>query len=117
MIDDTLVIYSLGNFISAQKEMFKLIGLMVSLDVVVRRADNGASVGFENVAGTLLYNPRRSVLGRYVVVPFDMMTTEILKDFDKVHKKFAAYVRTDDTIVIRPPASMPSKAPAGQKKK
>lgn len=117
MIDDTLVIYSLGNFISAQKEMFKLIGLMVSLDVVVRRADDGASVGFENVAGTLLYNPRRSVLGRYVVVPFDMMTTEILKDFDKVHKKFAAYVRTDDTIVIRPPASMPSKAPPGQKKK
>ncbi len=117
MIDDTLVIYSLGNFISAQKEMFKLIGLMVSLDVVVRRADDGASVGFENVAGTLLYNPRRSVLGRYVVVPFDMMTTEILKDFDKVHKKFAAYVRTDDTIVIRPPASMPPKAPAGQKKK
>ena len=33
MVGDTLVIYSLGNFLSAQKELFKLVGLLVSLDV------------------------------------------------------------------------------------
>ncbi|MDI9369323.1 MAG: CapA family protein [Synergistota bacterium] len=115
MVDETLVIYSLGNFISAQNEMYKLIGLMVSLDVVRRGEGDEATVGFENVIGTLLYNPRRSVLGRYVVVPFDLLTTEILKDFDKVHKKYAAYVKVDDTIEIRPPAKVPPKAPAKKK--
>lgn len=115
MVEETLVIYSLGNFISAQNEMFKLIGLMVSLDVVKRGEGDDASIHFENVVGTLLYNPRRSVLGRYVVVPFDLLTTEILNDFDKVHKKYSAYVKVDDTIEIRPPAKKASKAPAKKK--
>ena len=117
MVKDTLVIYSLGNFISAQKELFKLIGLMVSLDVVKREHGKEKTISFENVTGTLLYNPRRSPLGRYVVVPFDQMKVDFLKDFDKVHKKYAAYVKTDSTISIRPPAKMPPKSPAKPKKK
>ena len=67
MVKDTLVIYSLGNFISSQKELFKLIGLMVSLDVVKKERGKEKTISFENVTGTLLYNPRRSPLGRYVV--------------------------------------------------
>ena len=38
MAGDTLVIYPLGSFLSARKELFKLVGLLVSLDVV--RADS-----------------------------------------------------------------------------
>ncbi|MEA4883732.1 MAG: hypothetical protein VB144_08785 [Clostridia bacterium] len=56
------------------------------------------------VTGTLLYNPRRSPLGRYVVVPFDMMAEAILKDFTEVHSRFAAYVKKDDIIAIMAPA-------------
>ena len=104
MIGDTLVIYSLGNFLSAQKELFKLIGLLVSLDVVKAETPEGARITLENVKGTLLYNPRRSPLGRYVVVPFDMMTEAILEGFTEVHSKFAARVKTDDTITIMAPA-------------
>ncbi len=116
MVKDTLVIYSLGNFISAQKELFKLIGLMVSLDVVKKERGKEKTISFENVTGTLLYNPRRSPLGRYVVVPFDLMKPDILKDFDKVHNKYAAYVKVDETISIRPPARMPPKPPAKRRK-
>jgi poly-gamma-glutamate synthesis protein (capsule biosynthesis protein) len=104
MVGDTLVIYSLGNFLSAQKELFKLVGLLVSLDVVKTETPLGAKITLENVAGTLLYNPRRSPLGRYVVVPFDMMTEEILKDYITVHGRFSAYVKKDDTIDITLPA-------------
>jgi poly-gamma-glutamate synthesis protein (capsule biosynthesis protein) len=104
MVGDTLVIYSLGNFLSAQKELFKLIGLLVSLDVVKTETPLGAKISLENVTGTLLHNPRSSPLGRYVVVPFDMMTEAILKDFARVHSRFSAYVKKDDTIAIEPPA-------------
>jgi len=104
MVSDTLVIYSLGNLLSAQKELFKLVGLLVSLDVVKTETPHGVKISLENVTGTLLYNPHRSPLGRYVVVPFDMMTEEILKDYAKVHSRFSAYVKKDDTIDITPPA-------------
>jgi hypothetical protein len=104
MVGDTLVIYSLGNFLSAQKELFKLVGLLVSLDVVKTETPEGAKIDLENVTGTLLYNPRRSPLGRYVVVPFDTMTEAILKDFARVHSRFSAYVKKDATIAIEPPA-------------
>ena len=117
MVKDTLVIYSLGNFISSQKELFKLIGLMVSLDVVKKERGKEKTISFENVTGTLLYNPRRSPLGRYVVVPFDLMKPDILKTFDKVYKKYAAYVKVDETISIRPPAKMSPKPPAKRRKK
>jgi poly-gamma-glutamate synthesis protein (capsule biosynthesis protein) len=106
MVGDTLVIYSLGNFLSAQKELFKLVGLLVSLDVVKTETPHGVKISLENVTGTLLYNPRRSPLGRYVVVPFDMMTEEILKDYVTVHGRFAAYVKKDDAIDITPPAQV-----------
>jgi len=106
MVGDTLVIYSLGNFLSAQKELFKLVGLLVSLDVVKTETPHGVKISLENVTGTLLYNPRRSPLGRYVVVPFDMMTEEILKDYITVHGRFSAYVKKDDTIDITPPAQV-----------
>lgn len=114
MVDDTLVIYSLGNFISAQNELYKLIGLMVSLDVVKMEKDGRAKITFENVTGTLTYNPRRSLLGRYVVVPFDMMTEAVLKNYPAVYKKYAAIVRGDGKeewqIAMRPAAPLPRKA-------
>jgi poly-gamma-glutamate synthesis protein (capsule biosynthesis protein) len=106
MVGDTLVIYSLGNFLSAQKELFKLVGLLVSLDVVKTETPHGVKISLENVTGTLLYNPRRSPLGRYVVVPFDMMTEAILKDYTTVHSRFAAYVKKDDAITIEGPAQV-----------
>ena len=113
MVGETLVIYSLGNFLSAQKELYKLIGLLVSLDVVKLEDGDRTGIYFENVTGTLLYNPRRSVLGRYVVVPFDRMTAEILPDFPAVYKKYSAIVAPDKTIAMRPAAKAPpKKAPA-----
>jgi hypothetical protein len=45
------------------------------------------------------------------------MKPDILKDFDKVHKKYAAYVKLDETLSIRPPAKMPPKPPAKRRKK
>jgi len=112
MVKDTLVIYSLGNFISAQKELYKLIGLMVSLDVVKREKDGRIDIAFENVTGMLTYNPRNSVLGRYVIVPFDMMTEAVLKNYPEVYKKYAAVVKGKGEwqIAMRPAAPLPRKA-------
>ncbi|MDK2958693.1 MAG: hypothetical protein PWP47_737 [Synergistaceae bacterium] len=118
MVKNTLVVYSLGNFLSAQKDLHKLVGLLVSLDVVRTEMRGETRISFENVTGTLLYNPRRSLLGRYVVVPFDMLREDILKDFTAVYKKYAAIVAGGDSVIsMRAPAKAPppKERPAAKK--
>ena len=118
MVKSTLVVYSLGNFLSAQKELHKLVGLLVSLDVVKTEIRGETRISFENVTGTLLYNPRRSPLGRYVVVPFDMLRADILKEFPAVYKKYAAIVTGGGRVVsLRAPASPPPAKPRSSGKK
>ena len=118
MVKSTLVVYSLGNFLSSQKELHKLVGLLVSLDVVNTEMRGETRISFENVTGTLLYNPRRSPLGRYVVVPFDMLREDILKNFSAVYKKYAAIVTGGGRVVsLRAPASPPPAKPRSSGKK
>lgn len=118
MVKSTLVVYSLGNFLSAQKELHKLVGLLVSLDVVKTEIRGETRISFENVTGTLLYNPRRSPLGRYVVVPFDMLRADILKEFPAVYKKYAAIVTGGGRVIsMRAPASLPPAKPRSPGKK
>jgi len=119
MVGNTLVIYSLGNFLSGQDRLERQIGLLVSLDVVKTEMRGETRVSFENVTGTLLYNPRNSPFGRHAVIPFDMLKGTILKGFPTVHKKYAAYVKKSPLITMRAPASEPvrKKAPPARKRR
>lgn len=111
MEGDTLVIYSLGNFISAQNGVERNVGLLVSLDVVRREREGQSALSFENITGTLLYNPSRSSFGRYVVVPFDQMTELILPKYHDVFARYAARVKVDGTIAMRAPSGVRKPAP------
>lgn len=117
MVESTLVIYSLGNFLSGQDRLERQIGLLVSLDVVKTEMRGETRISFENVTATLLYNPRSSPFGRHVVIPFDMLKGAILKDFPAVHKKYASYVKKSPLVTMRAPASEPvrKKAPTAKK--
>ena len=75
-VGDTLVIYSLGNFISGQSPLGldKIIGLMVGMDIVVYED----KVTFENVDYKLLYTYCTSGYRNYKVIPFENLTDDIL---------------------------------------
>ena len=62
-IGDTLVIYSLGNFISAQIGIDRLVGAMVSYDIV-KKEDN--TIKIENVKANLIYTYYNSFRNYYV---------------------------------------------------
>ena len=121
MVKDTLVIFSLGNFISAQKGLPRLVGLLVSLDVAVTSMRGEKRVSFENVTATLLYNPSRSPHGRYAVIPFDCLTEKILPDCTSVYGQFAARIKGKGKapLAFRAPASPPEKkkSPPQEKKR
>ena len=82
-----MVIYSLGNFVSAQKVLGleKIIGLLVGLDIVV---DPDSTVHFENIDRELIYTYCTSNHKDFKVIPFSELTDSILKNHDKIEKQY-----------------------------
>lgn len=94
-VGDTLVIYSLGNFISAQHPLglAKTIGLLVGMDIVV---SNEGKVTFENLDYKLLYTYCTSNYKNFKVIPFEELTDEILNNHDKIEAEYMAIVKGDN---------------------
>ncbi len=88
-VNDTLVIYSLGNFISAQKVLGleKIIGLLVGLEIVV---EPDSTVHFENINKELLYTYYNNYNKDFKVIPFSELTDSILKDYEKINQQYRA---------------------------
>ena len=92
-INDTLVIYSLGNFLSGQRPMGidKMIGLMVGMDIVVK--DN--KVTFENVNKSLLYTYCTTSDTNYKVYPFKNLDDSILNGYKDLETKYMDIVNSE----------------------
>ena len=89
-VGDTLVIYSLGNFISGQSPLGldKIIGLMVGMDIVVY----DDKVTFENVDYKLLYTYCTSGYRNYKVIPFENLTDDILYNHAGIEAEYMKIV-------------------------
>lgn len=92
-IGDTLVIYSLGNFISAQIGIDRLVGAMVSYDIV-KKEDN--SIKIENVKANLIYTYYNN-FRNYYVYPFTELNTNILYNYVALHEKYSNILKMYDT--------------------
>lgn len=93
-VNDTLVIYSLGNFISAQKVLGleKIIGLLVGVEIAV---DDNSNVTFENLNYELLYTYYGSNLKNFKIYPFSKLTNSILKNHDKIEQEYLKIVESE----------------------
>lgn len=83
-IDDTLVIYSLGNFLSGQIGLNKQIGMLASLEVHKVVEGDKVEVTIENVRGDLIYTHYNYYNGRYsnyYVYPFNELNDSILPGY------------------------------------
>ncbi len=89
-INDTLVIYSLGNFISAQRVLGqeKVIGLLVGTDIIVK--DN--KVTFDKTNFELLYTYYTSANTKFKVIPFSKLNNNILKNYKNINVKYRKIV-------------------------
>ena len=110
-IGNTLVIYSLGNFISAQStnnDYNTMVELMTSVDVVKTTEKGKSSIKLLNLNNELLYNYYRKGGGRWYdfkVVPFSQMNTDYNSDYKRLYDKYGAVVKMYDE-------NMPLKAAA-----
>lgn len=103
-IDDTLVIYSLGNFISAQSNdsnYNKKVGLMTMIDIVKTTSNEGTKITLENLNNELLYTSYSN--GTYKVVPFSKMDESYNKNYKNLYTKYSNVVKMyDNTIKVNP---------------
>ena len=92
-VGDTLVIYSLGNFLSGQRPMGidKTIGLMVGMDIVVK----DKKVTFENVDKSLLYTYSTTSDTKYKVYPFKNLDDSILSGYKDLEEKYMGIVNSE----------------------
>ena len=101
-IGDTLVIYSLGNFLSAQVGINKLTGLMVSVNV--NKNDTTGEVTIDDVEVELLhtyYGKDSSKKRNFKVYPYTMLNDSILPDHEKYYNEYMSIVTGDKDWIKR----------------
>ena len=107
-IDDTLVMYSLGNFISNQygtDDYNKLVGFMATLDITKTVTPDGdVTIDIDNLGGELIFtkyngNPITTANhDGHVVIPFSIMTDDTyLSDYERIYGKYTGILESMGT--------------------
>ena len=109
IIDDTVVYYSLGNFISNQGDIVNkygmkvIIGMLGTLNITKTVEDGKATITIDNVGADLLYTYDKNNKN-YQVVPFSMMhDNTYLNNYEETYNKFKDIATNmNETIIIAP---------------
>ena len=115
-IDDTVVFYSFGNFISnqmgAEQALVRkvgVIGMFATLEIVktVDTINNTETIEIKNIGADLNYTYRfyNSNIKKndYLVIPFSKMEEKYLSNYESVYEEFSNILKKyDDTINIVP---------------
>lgn len=107
-IDDTLVIYSLGNFISAQStnnDYNTMTELMTSIDIVKTTKNGKSEIELTNLNNKLLYNYYKTGNGWYdfKVIPFSKMNETYNADYKRLYDKYSKVIKMyDENIPVEP---------------
>ena len=90
-IGKTLVIYSLGNFISDQEGIERLTGLMMSVDIK-KSVDSGiTTISLDNLKADLVYTYSKYGRG-FKVYPYSELNNVILPDYREYYEKYKGVV-------------------------
>lgn len=109
-IDDTIVFYSLGNFMSSQyqdENYNKVVGLMSSLNITKTTNEEGCTIKIDNIENELIFTYYYNEENRkdIKVIPFsDKDIATHLKDYKNVYKRYKDIVQTYDKSMFVVPA-------------
>ncbi len=98
-IGKTVVIYSLGNFISGQDDLMKRIGMIASVDIHKVVEEGMTTISIDNVKGDLVYTERTSGYRNFRILPFYQLDNSILPNYASVKTKYEAIINKNDETV------------------
>lgn len=87
-IDDTMVIYSLGNFLSSQIGIERLIGLMASVTIKKTVSDGVTTITLEEPSAELVYTKKPSYGVGYKLYPFSKLNDSILPGYKNYYEQY-----------------------------
>ena len=103
-VGNTLVVSSLGNFLSAQVGIDRLTGLMVSLDIVKTTENGESSISFSNIKADLTYTYSIKPNGYstdFKVYPYHKLNNSILPDYEMYYNKYMNIVLKNQLDIER----------------
>ena len=104
-INNTLVIYSLGNVISSQNGVNNRTGLMMSLIIKKTEDEKGVNISYEDITARLLYTHYKEGTPRYnfVVYPYDMLNSNILDNYSTHYQTYMNVVTSMSDKITKYP--------------
>lgn len=98
MIDDTLVFYALGNFISAQDTNDKQTGVIVSLNI---NKDKDGKITFNDIKADLTYTYFKGSRN-FKVYPYTKLDNSLLNNYETYYNKYKSVLtRYSDIVEVR----------------
>ena len=93
---DTLVIYSLGNFISAQDGTMKRVGMMASLDINKNVKNGKTTITIDNIKGDLIWTYHQNY-HNFKVIPFNKLDNTKLNGYESIYNQYKTVInKTND---------------------
>lgn len=100
LIDNTLVFYSLGNFISGQDTNDRLTGMVASLDITVTEENGVKTKQISNVNAELVYTYHQG-FSNYKLYPYTALTTNIFPHYQSYYDKYVNIITSlNDSITV-----------------
>lgn len=100
-IGDTMVIYSLGNFLSSQIGIERLIGLMASVTIKKTVVDDVVTITLEDPAAELVYTKKPSYGSGYKLYPFSKLNDSILPGYQTYYERYMNIATNGSREIIR----------------
>ena len=105
-IGDTLVVYSTGNFVSAQFNDEQLSGLMMTAEINFEKNNKTGKkkLSVDKPVARFVYTDKKAVSGvKYQVYPYEKLTTQIMPNFAQKYVELSARMKSlDSKIEVAP---------------
>ena len=100
-INDTLVIYSLGNFISAQDGVNKRVGMIAAFTINKTTTDGVTTdLSISDVKGDLVWTHRTDWYTNFEVIPFSRLNDNILWGYQSIYERYKPIInQTNDSRI------------------
>lgn len=97
-IDDTLIIYSLGNFISAQDGNQKRVGMIAGFDINKTVEKGTTTIKIENPRADLLWTYHQ-YYKNFKVIPFSQLNDSLLPGYQQIYEQYKPIITQYDSNV------------------
>ena len=100
-VGNTLVIYSLGNFVSAQEDEDTRVGMMVSLDINKHVEGDTKTITINNIKADLTWTYHQGYR-KFKVIPFYNLNDDLLYNYQNIYEKYKKIInpKNDERIQV-----------------